>query len=78
MNNKLRTSLRKKIRETKLYARDERWRPGPVRNLVRDAWMDRFALTFKDPKYILNEKMLCQLCFCKDDESRRILLGVSR
>ena len=45
---------------------------------VRLAWELRFGLTEKQKVKLLTPDMCWQLCQCRDDVDRRILLGVSR
>jgi len=44
---------------------------------VRLAWAPRFGLTAKQKVNILTVEMCWQLCWCKDDTARRLLVGVS-
>jgi hypothetical protein len=44
----------------------------------RQMYADRFYLTEKVAKHGLTDAFLDQLDKCKDDASRRLLLGVSR
>jgi hypothetical protein len=41
-------------------------------------WADRFQLKQHWTARILTPQMMSQLSFCKDDEARRILLGISK
>ena len=49
----------------------------PFRNFIVHAWATRFALTESHP-YRISDAMCWQLCRCRSDEARRIILGVSR
>jgi len=50
---------------------------GRKRDEVRDAWIERFDLKTSTPRRRLPSRLLSQLSECKDDETRRILLGIS-
>ena len=50
---------------------------GRPRDLVRDAWVQRFGLKTNRPRGLLSSAMLNTLSCCKSDEARRILLGIS-
>lgn len=45
--------------------------------LVRKAWKMRFDLGNHQAKY-LSERDMCQLSYCKTDECRRLILGISK
>jgi hypothetical protein len=46
--------------------------------LIRLAWSMRFGLTEKQKNLFLTDEGCWQLCRCRTDEARRILLGVSQ
>ena len=48
----------------------------PFRNLIIQGWEERFGLTQKR-KYDLCNSDYWQLCLCRSDEARRLILGVS-
>ena len=50
---------------------------GRPADLVREAWAMRFNITTERMKRDLSWSLLAQLSFCKSDEARRIILGVS-
>jgi hypothetical protein len=52
-------------------------KPGRKRNPRRQYWMTKFGLSERQAKRIMPET-LDWLDRCKDDASRRILLGVSK
>ena len=46
---------------------------GRSRNLERDAWAERF----KTPKWqrkLFTNALMCQLCLCRSDEARRLIM----
>ena len=43
-----------------------------------DYWLRRFKIVRKKAGYCMSTQLMNQLQNCKDDESRRIILGVSR
>lgn len=49
-------------------------------NIIREAWMLRFGLPVANKKIRswLSDEVLWQLCRCRSDEARRLILGVSR
>ena len=49
---------------------------GHPPDLVSEAWTLRFGLTERQSKE-LTQALMAQLSFCKSDEARRIILGVS-
>jgi hypothetical protein len=44
---------------------------------IIEAWALRFGLTTPTERRVLKTDCCWQLCLCKDDAARRILLGVS-
>lgn len=50
-------------------------RSGPPEDLERSAWAERFGLTRKQRR-MLTDAMLRQLCRCRSNEARKLLLGV--
>jgi hypothetical protein len=51
----------------------------PFRNLVIRAWAERFGLTKKQMRILkLRNAHYWQLCQCRSDEARRLILGVSQ
>lgn len=48
----------------------------PVSDWRRQLYLERFALGYYNPTRELTQTELDQLDRCKDDESRRILLGI--
>lgn len=53
--------------------------PGPKPDIVREAWEMRFRLTpWKRKNHRLTEALMAQLSFCRSDEARRIILGISK
>jgi hypothetical protein len=44
---------------------------------IRQAWQLRFGLSYRQARR-LTDKMLWRLSQCRNDEARRIILGVSR
>ena len=50
---------------------------GRPPNLRREAYVERFHLTQKNMKRYLSNSFMDQLDRCKDDEARRLLLGVN-
>ncbi len=44
---------------------------------IREAWMLRFGLTYARPTREMAVQVLQQLSFCRSDEARRLLLGIS-
>jgi hypothetical protein len=45
---------------------------------VREAWAMRFGLHTLKQRALLTPFLCWQLCLCRDDSARRLLLGVSR
>ena len=45
---------------------------------VRDAWAMRFGLRTAKQRALLTPSLCWQLCQCRDDEARRLILGLSR
>lgn len=43
----------------------------------RREWIRKYQLTLYNPARVLTHKFMDQLDSCKDEESRRLLLGVS-
>ncbi|MFZ3343364.1 MAG: hypothetical protein WA213_20975 [Terriglobales bacterium] len=56
---------------------DYETRVGRPDDLERDAWGDRFGLTTRQTRNLTNAFM-AQLCRCKSDAARCVLLGVTR
>jgi hypothetical protein len=51
---------------------------GRPPDLVREAWAMRFGITYRVHNAgDLTDALLKQLSFCRSDEARRIILGVS-
>jgi hypothetical protein len=44
----------------------------------REAWILRFGLSYVQPSHNLPDALLAQLCKCRSDEARRLILGISR
>jgi len=44
----------------------------------REAWILRFGLSYVQPSHNLPDALLAQLCRCRDDSARRLILGCSR
>lgn len=51
--------------------------PGHPADLERYAWQERFNLTDRERRRLTNAFML-QLCRCKSDAARCLLLGVTQ
>ena len=49
---------------------------GRPPDLQREAWAERFGLS-KESKYDMPDSLMAQLSFCRGDEQRRIILGIS-
>jgi len=45
--------------------------------LIRQAWIMRFDLPYARPANEITTELMWQLCLCKDDSARRLILGVS-
>lgn len=52
-------------------------KPGPKRNTPPHAWALRFGIHLEMPRKI-SAKVCWQLCQCRTDEARRLILGVSK
>ena len=52
-------------------------KPGPKPDPIREAWRLRFGITEKAARRLGLTRMCWQLCLCRDDCARRLLLGVS-
>ena len=48
------------------------------RNLTTEAWALRFGIDLSQPHRIFTDAFCWQLCRCRSDEARRLLLGVSQ
>ena len=48
----------------------------PIMSLEQYAWALRFGLT-RRMHYMLSARLCWQLCRCRSDEARRLILGVS-
>ena len=53
-------------------------KPGPKQDLVREAWMLRFGLTYEHARRELSDSLIAQLSYCRSDECRRLILGISK
>jgi hypothetical protein len=51
--------------------------PGVPKDLVRQAWSMRYEKQTTHPARWLSEAMMAQLSFCRSEEARRLLLGLS-
>ena len=49
---------------------------GPIPNLRREEYLKRLTPNDKQTRRIMNRIMLDRLDACKDDESRKVLLGI--
>jgi hypothetical protein len=51
---------------------------GRKRDLVRDAWAERYGkdIRYIRGRYMFSEAGMAQLCRCRSDEARRLLLGI--
>jgi hypothetical protein len=52
--------------------------PGRPIEACRWAWMLRLGLRYKKPSRNLPDAILAQLSYCRSDEARRIILGISK
>ena len=54
--------------------------PGGYVNPIKEAWALRFGFDIHKPKakHIFLDAVCWQLCQCRTDEARRLILGVSK
>jgi hypothetical protein len=55
----------------------EKRTPGRPRDLIRDAWVERFGITRINVERDMPNRLLVQLSQCASDAERRLILGVS-
>jgi hypothetical protein len=58
-----------------LRPRDYDRRAGKSEDLERSAWAERFRLSERR-RLKLTNKLMRQLCLCRSDDARRVILGI--